>query len=61
MSSTASTGTQTTAPQRYGKVSLSAPKEEEPVDLNIPDNYVQWVLKNQKELFWIFSYLKLFL
>lgn len=32
------------------KVSLSPSKEEEPIDLNIPDNYVQWVLKSQKEL-----------
>ncbi|KAI0728866.1 delta9-fatty acid desaturase [Fomitopsis betulina] len=46
MSSMASTRT-ATAP---AKVSLSASKEEEPIDLNIPDNYVQWVLKSQKEL-----------
>lgn len=51
MSSVVSTRTVTqAAPQAYAKVSLSAPKEEEPIDLNIPDNYVQWVLKNQKEL-----------
>ena len=49
MSSVVSTRT-ATAPQAYAKVSLSAPKDEEPIDLNIPDNYVQWALKNQKEL-----------
>ncbi|KAH9842436.1 delta9-fatty acid desaturase [Rhodofomes roseus] len=42
------------APRAYAKVSLQVQSskdlpEEEPINLNIPDNYVQWVLKNQKE------------
>lgn len=26
------------------------PKEETPADSNVPDNYVSWTIKNQKEL-----------
>ncbi|EPS98351.1 hypothetical protein FOMPIDRAFT_1061396 [Fomitopsis schrenkii] len=50
MSSVAITRTATAPQPAYAKVTLSASKEEEPIDLNIPDNYVQWVLKSQKAL-----------
>ena len=37
-------------PVRASAPTTKPVKEEVPADQNIPDNYVQWVLKNQKEL-----------
>jgi len=42
--------TRKTSPPDMEPISQKPTKEEVPADLNIPDNYVQWTLRNQKEL-----------